>query len=125
MMIKGISLTHIFIDCKDPRDLQDFYHKLTGLEKCAQYDLPGLRLEQGLMLLFQMCDVAYIPPVWPEEAGRQQKQMHLDFRVDDLDAAVEAAEELGATKAAYQYGGNRWVTLFDPEGHPFCLGIDE
>jgi len=24
-----------------------------------------------------------------------------------------------------QYGGDHWVTLLDPEGHPFCFGVDE
>jgi hypothetical protein len=42
-----------------------------------------------------------------------------------VDAAVEYAVKLGAVKASMQYGGNHWVTLLDPEGHPFCLGIDD
>ena len=29
--------------------------------------------------------------------------------------------ELGAIKAAAQFGGDDYVTLLDPEGHPFCL----
>jgi len=47
--------------------------------------------------------------------------MHLDFTVDDVPSAVEKAIRLGATKAAAQYGGDHFVTLFDTEGHPFCL----
>jgi len=121
----NISLTHIFIDCKDPPGLQEFYHKLTGLEKCSMYNSPGLMINKDLMLMFYACDFDYIPPVWPEEEGMQQKQMHLDFRVDDLDEAVAYAIELGAVKASHQYGGKHWVTLFDPEGHPFCLGVDD
>ncbi|MCL2820600.1 MAG: VOC family protein [Oscillospiraceae bacterium] len=124
MSIK-ISLTHIFIDCKDPAGLQEFYHKLTGLEKCKMYNSPGLVINKDLMLMFSACDFDYIPPVWPEEDGMQQKQIHLDFGVEDLDASVAYAVELGAVKAPQQYGVNHWVTLFDPEGHPFCLGIDD
>jgi len=41
-MVKGISLTHIFIDCKEPLILQEFYHRLTGLEKRSMYNSPGL-----------------------------------------------------------------------------------
>jgi predicted enzyme related to lactoylglutathione lyase len=59
--------------------------------------------------------------VWPEETGKQQKQMHFNFQVDDLQSAVEGAVKLGATKPAQQFGGEKWVTLLDPEGHPFCL----
>ena len=120
-----ISLTHIFIDCKDPQRLQEFYHRLTGLEKRSMYNSPGLVFNDNLMLMFHACDFEYAPPVWPEEDGKQQKQVHLDFRVEDLDAAVEYAVELGAVKASHQYGGNQWVTLLDPEGHPFCLGVDD
>jgi predicted enzyme related to lactoylglutathione lyase len=67
------------------------------------------------------CDFDYIPPVWPEEPGRQQKQMHFNFQVDDLQSTVEEAVRLGATKPAQQFGGEKWVTLLDPQGHPFCL----
>ena len=68
-MKNRIALSHIFIDCKEPLRLQEFYHKLTGLEKRSMYNSPGLVVNQ--------------------------------------------------------YGGKHWVTLFDPEGHPFCLGIDD
>jgi hypothetical protein len=34
---------------------------------------------------------------------------------------VEEAIKLGATKSAAQYGGEQFVTMLDPEGHPFCL----
>ena len=124
-MIKGLSLSHIFVDCKDPENLREFYYRLTGLEKRTVYNSPGLILNTNLMLMFSACDFEYVSPVWPEENGKQQKQLHLDFRVEDLDAAVEVAVELGAVKAPHQYGGNHWVTLFDPEGHPFCLGVDD
>lgn len=63
----------------------------------------------------------YVPPVWPEELDKQQKQMHFNFQTDDLPSAVEEAIGLGATKAAFQYGGEQFVTMLDPEGHPFCL----
>ncbi|WP_347460072.1 VOC family protein [Clostridium pasteurianum] len=55
--------------------------------------------------------------------GKQQKQMHFGFQVDDLLTAVLQAEALGACKAESQFGGNSFVTMFDPEGHPFCLSV--
>ena len=66
-------------------------------------------------------DFEYVKPVWPEEIGKQQKQMHFGFQVDDLLTAVLQAEALGACKAESQFGGKYLVTMFDPEGHPFCL----
>jgi hypothetical protein len=124
-MIKGISLTDIFIDCKDPENLREFYYKLTGWERVMKYDTPGLVAKDNLVILFVECDVPHVPPVWPEEAGKQQKQIHLDFAVEDLSSAVLTAIRLGAKKAPNQFGGDFWVTLLDPEGHPFCLGVDE
>lgn len=34
--------------------------------------------DEHICLLFQQID-AYIPPVWPNETGKQQQMMHLDF----------------------------------------------
>ena len=61
---------------------------------------PALVGEGGLLILFMVCDFEYILPAWPEEEGKQQKQMHFNFKVDDLLSAVEEAIKLGTTKAA-------------------------
>jgi hypothetical protein len=50
--------------------------------------------------------------------------MHLDFQVDDMDAAVAHALELGAEEAEHQPQEDVRVML-DPAGHPFCLYTDE
>jgi hypothetical protein len=63
-------------------------------------------------------------PVWPAEPGRQQMTMHLDIAVDDLQAGLSWALELGATPAAFQPQKQNLV-LLDPAGNPFCLGQDE
>lgn len=65
----------------------------------------------------------YLPPVWPAAGGRQQMMMHIDVAVDDLDAAVAHAIELGASLADVQPQGTVRVML-DPAGHPFCLYLD-
>ena len=49
---------------------------------------------------------------------------HLDVGVRDLAAAVEHAEAAGATVAGYQPQDDVRVML-DPDGHPFCLYVDE
>ena len=125
-MIKGISLGTIDIDSKDPLALCDFYAGLLGWEKTQLYNCPSLRNEDGYILLFlAVDDIDYVAPVWPEEEGKQQKQLHLDFFVDDLTTAVVQAEALGAVKTKEQYGDNFFVTLLDPDGHPFCLCAKE
>ncbi len=121
-MIRGICLGNIGIDCRDAVKLRDFYAGLLCWEKREMYGCPALRGPEGVVFLFDQAeDFGYVPPVWPEEPGRQQKQMHFDFQVDDLPSAVAEAERIGAVRAGSQYGGDRFVTMFDPEGHPFCL----
>lgn len=86
------------------------------------YGCPAVSSQSGIVFLFmQADDFNYIQPVWPEQPGNQQKQMHFDFQVDDLPTAVTQANTIGAVKAKNQYGGDDWVAMFDPEGHPFCL----
>ena len=121
-MITGACFGDVAIDCKDARKLQDFYAELLGWEKREMYGCPAVSSQSGIVFLFmQADDFDYIQPVWPEQPGSQQKQMHFDFQVDDLSTAVTQAKTIGAVKAKNQYGGDDWVTMFDPEGHPFCL----
>ena len=121
-MIEGISLNNIAIDCKDAFSLRDFYSLLLGWQKQEMYNCPTIVSPSGLTFLFMPDDdFDYVSPVWPEEEGLQQKQMHFDFVVDDLLSAVEYAISIGATKAPEQFGGNDFTVMFDLEGHPFCL----
>lgn len=61
-----------------------------------------------------------MPPVWPAGPGDPQMSMHLDFEVDDLDAAAAHAVAAGARLAGFQPQDDVRVFL-DPAGHPFCL----
>ncbi len=119
-MIQGICMGNVMVDCADGVKLCDFYGALLGWEKCELYGNPAVRSENGIVLLFAE-EEDYTPPVWPEQAGKQQKQMHFDFQVPDVEAAVREAEALGAVKAREQFGGSDFVTMLDPAGHPFCL----
>ena len=120
-MIKGICINNLAIDSKDAVRLCNFYTELLGGDSRIMGNSATLRTPLGLELLFMEADFEYVKPVWPEEIGKQQKQMHFGFQVDDLHTAVLQAEALGACKAESQFGGNGFVTMFDPEGHPFCL----
>ena len=65
----------------------------------------------------------YVPPAWPPVDGRQQRMMHVDVEVADLDAAVADAADMGATIADFQPHDDVRVML-DPAGHPFCLYLE-
>ena len=112
------------VDCGDEQALCEFYQKLLGWEKREMYGRPALRSADGVIFLF-IEEEDYVPPVWPEEAGAQQKQMHFDFQVPDVAAAIDYAVSLGAVQAASQFGGSDFVTMLDPAGHPFCLCAEE
>ena len=72
------------------------------------------------MTIFLQTEPAYLPPVWPAQAGKQQMMTHLDFCVNDLEAGVAHALACGAKLAPVQYLDGLRVCL-DPAGHPFCL----
>ena len=121
-MVTGIRLGNVMVDCGDEQGLCEFYRRLLGWEKGELYGRPALQSPEGVVFLF-IGEEDYAPPVWPEEAGRQQKQMHFDFQVPDVNAAVEYAVSLGAARAARQFGDAEFVTMIDPAGHPFCLCV--
>lgn len=123
-MIDGICLGNIMVDCADEQKLCEFYHRLLGWEKCKMFGRPALHSKNGIVFLF-IEEKDYILPVWPEEEGKQQKQMHFDFQVSNVAQAAQYAQSIGAVKAPLQFGGNEWVTMIDPAGHPFCLCAKE
>ena len=55
--------------------------------------------------------------------GRHWTPVHMDFVVDDLDAAVKRAVDAGAVQQAARvdWKGSRCITFADPFGHGFCL----
>jgi len=120
-MISNLTIGDLMIDCANAERARDFYAGLTGYEKTVAYGCLALKTDNGLTILFEETEIPYAPPVWPEEPGEQQKQMHLDFTVDDVQSAVDEAIRLGATKAAMQYGGDACITMLDTEGRPFCI----
>ncbi len=115
-----VALGNVMVDCGDAERLQKFYGEFLGWEQCQMYGCRAVRNSGGVVFLFAQ-EPDYVPPVWPEEAGRQQKQMHFDFQVESVPEAVRWAENLGAVKAKAQFGGEEFVTMLDPAGHPFCL----
>lgn len=119
-MKNEVILGNVMVDCDDEKKLQKFYGELLEWEMCELFARPAVRSSTGIVFLF-IQEADYVSPVWPEESGKQQKQMHFDFQVDNLEEMVQKAEVLGAVKAEAQFGGEDFVTMFDPAGHPFCL----
>ena len=115
-----MTLCAVTLDCADPVALAEFYERATGLSPAefSGEDFAGLRGPDGFFLGFQRVP-NYRPPKWPGQEESQQS--HLDFEVDDLDAAEAALLRLGAHKPKEQPNNERWRVLTDPAGHPFCL----
>ena len=109
-------LSAVVIDCADPAALAGFYQKLTGLDITYSDDTYVDLGDGPVKLGFQRVE-GYQGPGWPDPA----KHSHLDFTVADLNAATAELVALGAGRPDFQPGGDAWVVLTDPEGHPFCL----
>jgi hypothetical protein len=56
------------------------------------------------------------PPTWPDPSSSMQ--MHLDFLVDDVDAAEARVLAAGATRFDVP-PGDHFRVYADPAGHPF------
>lgn len=112
------------LDCPDPIALARFYADLTGLEVEQLGDFPPEDVEwiellnNGLPTIGFQKVPAHVPPDWPD--GSPPQQLHLDFKVADLDEGEAHALRVGARKVANQ-PGTSWRVYLDPAGHPFCL----
>lgn len=114
----------VVLNAPKAQPLAHFYRDLLGwpladdeADWCTM-GIPGASAN----LAFQTEEI-YEAPTWPAQAGKQQMMLHLDIGAVDVDAAVAAAVELGATVADYQPQADVRV-LYDPAGHPFCLYKD-
>ena len=120
-----MTLSGTNLDAPDAHALADFYRRLLGWE--VGQDQPDdviLKPPDGGAGLSFQTERTYIRPTWPAGPTDQQMMMHLEIRVDDLDAALAHAVAVGATVAEYQPQENVRVCL-DPAGHPFCLWVAE
>jgi catechol 2,3-dioxygenase-like lactoylglutathione lyase family enzyme len=106
-------------DCPDPRLLAAFYATILGMrvnEDSEDWIVIGS--ESGARQLAFQRAAQWIAPRWPDPHGSQQ--LHLDIRVEDVDAAERAVLALGARRlhGARETG---FRVFADPAGHPFCL----
>jgi len=120
-----IRFSSVTLDCTNQEALADFYAALLGWEK-KRFDeewLAVLSPDRNICLLFQETN-DYVPPVWPNEPGKQQQMTHLDFSASpaDKDAVTEHAIACGAKLSPVQYSDG-YTVFIDPAGHPFCISF--
>lgn len=111
-------LHSVVLDCPDPAGLADFYGRLLDWRPAdaeADNSWATLTGPGGAVIDFQRAG-DYRAPTWP--AGERPQMFHLDFDVDDPDAAHERAVGLGASLVDQQ---KSFRVYLDPAGHPFCL----
>ncbi|HJR54435.1 MAG TPA: VOC family protein [Gemmatimonadota bacterium] len=133
-MAKSIGVTsrvsglYVCIDVDDVERGIAFYTRGLGLQLGRRFDANWVELDGGPVPI----DLLGRPggtPTNPDPGAvsrdyrRHWTPVHLDFVVDDLEAAVRRATEAGATvegdTGSYPWG--RIARLADPFGHGFCL----
>ena len=116
------SLRAVALDAPDIDLLATFYEQLAGWrrdtdEEEQEQEEDWITIDSGdgwRIGLQQATD--HVPPHWPDQDRPQQA--HLDFRVPDIDAAAERAQQLGAILLRRN---ERWHTLADPQAtHSTC-----
>ncbi|WOO36763.1 VOC family protein [Anaerocolumna sp. AGMB13020] len=122
-----LKLSSIVLDTKDMEGLENFYIRLLGWEKVFVQEgiFSVIRSKEGGVEIAFQYNEEYVPPVWPEEPGKQQQMVHMDFAVggkDKLETAVKYAVSCGAVLAKDQWS-DQWAVLMDPAGHPFCFVV--
>ena len=115
------TLSATVLGAPDPQALASFYERLLGYERTQ--DQPGwvtIRPPGGGPGLSFQEERYHAAPTWPAGPTDQQMQLHLDIKVNDLEASGAVAREAGATLADHQPQDDVRVWI-DPVGHPFCL----
>ncbi|MGC4758156.1 VOC family protein [Micromonospora trifolii] len=117
-MTASADLAMVNLDSSDPAGHAAFYHEALGWEVTHSQPEYAMIRSGGVSIGFGLVE-GYRPPSWPDQTG--DKRYHLDLYVDDLASAEEKFVAAGASKPAFQPGGERWVVLLDPIGQPFCI----
>lgn len=112
------TIAAINLECIAPAPLARFWADL--LEGEVVIETPDYcAVKAGPLVLGAARVEGYQSPTWP--SPERSQQIHLDLKVDDLDAAERQAIRLGATTEDEQPRPQRSRVLRDPAGHPFCL----
>ena len=115
------------IDVADLAQAERFYCAAFGLRPGRRFGSGGVELlgaEAPLYLLVKAPgSAAHAGAASGRDYGRHWTPVHLDFVVDDLDAAIARALAAGATREqpARSHDWGRIALFSDPFGHGFCL----
>ncbi|MDR5858050.1 VOC family protein [Halomonas eurihalina] len=117
----------INIDVPDLGPAVDFYRDALGLTLNRFLDDDVAELTGASSRLYLLQNAADTPSSSPGSTPRHYRRhwtpVHLDFVVEDLDAAARRAEHAGAQRESEcrEWRGSRCISFSDPFGHGFCL----
>ncbi|MCT9078481.1 VOC family protein [Streptomyces fulvoviolaceus] len=113
----------VVLDCVEPEKLAVFYKELLDAEETeATANRVEIRGIDGIRMAFRR-DANATPPSWPR--AENSLQAHLDFVVDDLDAAERKVVELGGRPLEREDASGPFEErgYADPAGHSFTLRL--
>ncbi|MFH9431881.1 VOC family protein [Streptomyces sp. NPDC017615] len=113
----------VVLDCAEPEKLAAFYEEfLDGEQTVASANLVQIRGADGFRIAFRR-DVNATPPSWPRPEN--SLQAHVEFMVDDLDAAERRIVSLGGrpTETRDAVGPHEERGYSDPAGHSFTVRL--
>jgi predicted enzyme related to lactoylglutathione lyase len=117
----------INIDVPDLQAGIAFYQAALGLRLHRVLDDDVAEMHGAACTLFLLQNPAGSSATATAEISRDYARhwtpVHMDFVVDDLDAAAARAEAAGASREAepVAWRGSTCITYSDPFGHGFCL----
>jgi predicted enzyme related to lactoylglutathione lyase len=112
------ALHEIVVDCSNPEALARFWQTMIGgevvVESADWVVLDGD--EEGFFFGFQK-----VP-----EAKKGKNRIHIDVEVDDIESAIDQAEQLGARKIGdtIDEDDGSFQVMADPAGNEFCFVTD-
>jgi catechol 2,3-dioxygenase-like lactoylglutathione lyase family enzyme len=122
-MTEKIPLVGVVLDAPDAGELARFYCRLLGWEPGVDEEGWATVIDpDGSTKLSFQGEPAYRAPTWPSSAEEQQMQLHLDFKVSDLESAHQRAIDAGARLMGFQPQPDVRVYA-DPVGHIFCFFV--
>jgi predicted enzyme related to lactoylglutathione lyase len=115
------------IDVDDLGRAVAFYTEALGLRVGRSFGGAGVELLGGSSPIYLLCKASGTPATpaasQRRDYGRHWTPVHLDFVVDDIEAAVERALRAGATqeRPTESSAWGRLAAMADPFGNGFCL----
>jgi len=123
----GVPQLLVNVDVPDLARAERFYTAALGLTVGRRFGEAAVELLGAAAPIYLLASPAGSPPFSGATEKRRYERhwtpVHLDFAVDDLDAALARAEAAGARRdlPVRQCAWGRLAVLSDPFGHGLCL----